>query len=207
MTRWPFISSLLLLASVFISSVSCSGGPEQKPDERVVATIEGKTASEAIDTEMLDPPFSAQEIRAAQWAGKKTVYRIEESGEPPVLRLTNWVEVTDDWASFQAVELNLDQKPVGEPMTAKATWEELAEHAQFPADRTTVSEASVTVPAGSFDAWLYEVRAVEDDSETMTRAWFAKARPGPPVRLEQSVEGAQVYRMVLVSESERQGQP
>ncbi len=154
---------------------------------------------------MQKPPFGATQIRDAQWDGKTTVHRIESEEREPFLRVTKWVEVADDYASFQAIELDLDQNPIGEPMTAKATWGELVEHALFPADVTTVTDATVTVPAGTYDGWLYTVETPgSKGGETVLKLYFARELPGPPVRLEKYEDGERTYLMELVDPGSRQ---
>ena len=63
---------------------------------------------------------------------------------------------------------------------------------------TTVSEMPLDVVAGSFDCWLYEVKIVSEDGPGMIRAFFAKERPGPPIRFEQYVGDELTYLMELV---------
>lgn len=149
------------------------------------------------------PPFGAKQIRDAQWEGKTTIHRIEAADREPFYRVTKWVEVTEDYAGFQAIELDMNQQPIGEAMTAKATWGELVEHALFPAEATTVTETTVRVPAGEYDALLYTVKGREGGKESVMTLHFAFELPGPPVRMERRVDGERVYLMELVDPGRR----
>ena len=59
------------------------------------------------------------------------------------------------------------------------------------------------MPAGRFDCRLYTVRGGSDESPTTSRFYFARSRPGPPVRYEVEKDGEITFRMTLVEDSRR----
>ncbi len=79
--------------------------------------------------------------------------------------------------------------------SAGVSWEELRDHATFPAEATELGQAEVDVPAGHFLCRRYEVTRNEGQVETFH---FAPERPGPPVLMTLFAGGAEVFRMELV---------
>jgi hypothetical protein len=79
---------------------------------------------------------------------------------------------------------------------------QLRDHAAFPAERTTRTEASCRVQAGSYECWEYVVEQGEgeDGRPIVSRFWFAHSKPGPPVLMETLHGGTRVLRMELVEE-------
>ena len=86
--------------------------------------------------------------------------------------------------------------PVGE-----ATWGELQTHASYPVATTSLTVADVSVAAGTFAGWLYETV----DGESVTRAWFARRLPGPPVLIVTACAGDEVFRYELVAVEDPRG--
>lgn len=157
--------------------------------KRVVEALPEKPA----EPKMASTPFSAEEIRAATKPGRMYKLRVETPGEATVFRTIEFTEVSDDQVVMKITTADESGKPIGEPETKRATWEELRSHALYPEASTSVSEAEVEVPAGKFSCKLYTVT----QEGSVTKAWFAKALPGAPVQHEVTKDGA-VTRMVLV---------
>lgn len=157
-----------------------------------------KVVTDELNVEMQPAPFPATMIRHAAFEGKQMLYHIEARGETPYLRLTTYLEVYDTHVVFEFENLDAEGNLIDEAVEGTATWEELEGHATYPKSMTTVSQMPLDVVAGSFDCWLYEVKIVSEDGPGMIRAYFAKERPGPPIRFEQSVDGELTYLMELV---------
>ena len=88
--------------------------------------------------------------------------------------------------------------------SSRSTWAELMGHAAFPAAQTTREDASVEVPAGRFDTWLYTVEdSAEDGTPQVKRYHFARNLPGPPVLFTIEQGGAEVFRMALLERTPR----
>ena len=150
------------------------------------------------DIEMQPAPFPADLIRDAAFEGKQMLYHIESRGQDPYLRLTTYLEVHDDHVVFEFENLDQEGNLTEDPIEGHATWEELEGHATYPKAMTKITDVSLDVVAGSFDCWLYEVKIVSEDGPGTVRAYFAKERPGPPIRFEQYVGDELDFLMELV---------
>ena len=138
-------------------------------------------------------PFDADAIRGATKDGRSYVFLVKDGGQPKGRRKMVFSEVTDEGATLTSSNQDLFGHPKGEPDVKKVTWNDLMAHATYPAEATTITEASVKVPAGSYDCKLYTVKESEDGQDQVTRAWFAKSLPGAPVKHEVE-RGSKVVR-------------
>ena len=121
---------------------------------------------------------------------------VDEDGEH--IREVVMAEVDDQGTQMTAKTFSPEGEPLGDPQVRRIEWGDLVEHATYPAEGTTTSEVEVEVPAGSFDAWLYEVRVESPDGMRITRAWFAPELPGAPVRHEIEENGERTSLMELL---------
>jgi hypothetical protein len=81
----------------------------------------------------------------------------------------------------------------------EATWEQLVQHASYPADATVITETTVEVPAGKFDALLYTITAEQEGGgSVVSRMYFAKSLPGAPVKAEVVIGDQPMFTMELV---------
>lgn len=158
-------------------------------------------AAAAGGAEALAPvPFPAERIRTATDAGRTYVFAVTTPDGQTAQRRLRFTAVDAEGGTLESALLGPDGAPFGEPQARRVTWTELEGHAHFPAAATTVTEESVTVPAGRFDATVYTVR----EEGKVSRYWFAKDLPGAPVRMvEESAaaagEAPQRFTMELVS--------
>lgn len=148
----------------------------------------------------LDPahhptPFSADEIRVACAPGRRNVYRVTAAGAEAYL--DTWTFDGGDATRGQMTHLRtgLDGMPRSEVEHSSATWGELQAHASYPVATTTLTVTAVSIAAGTFDGWLYETVA----SDSVTRAWFARRLPGPPVLIVTERAGDEVFRYEMIS--------
>ena len=84
------------------------------------------------------------------------------------------------------------------PQRATSSWEELRDHARFEALATLSQEASVEVAAGRYDCWQYAVGSVDERGPFVTTYWFAKDKPGPPVKQVVDRQGEVEFVLELV---------
>jgi hypothetical protein len=147
----------------------------------VVAASSGQDAPPAPPAEMLAPPFTAQQIKAATKAGRSYRFRLEQKGQPVQIATMDFPAVTDTGCTMRQGVTDEKGVEVEPAQSREATWDELARHASFPKANTTVREVEVTVPAGTFACTLYEVTL---DGGYVSRFYFAKELPGPPVKIE-----------------------
>ena len=144
-------------------------------------------------------PFTAEQIRQSWQLGTVHRYRIEQKGKPTVVSETKVVEHTSEGVTLVSTEFNEGGQTLKAPERSTSTWAELMEHATFPAANTTIEDVTIDTPAGSFVAWLYSVQASDG---TRSRFFFAKHRPGAPVRFERNVKQEVVFRSELIGQLE-----
>lgn len=165
----------------------------------VAATDDGlPPAANRMKPDHAPTPFSAEEIHQGCPDGRTTRYRIEAHNRPVMYQVSIFLNGTAEGTAFRAWQENEQGQPVGGPMESKATWEELQAHASFPAADTRITTEIFTTPAGTYDCWLYEVTAEKDNQRQVSRFWFARSLPGPPVCFEKTVDGQMVYRMTML---------
>ena len=140
-------------------------------------------------------PFTAAQIREACPVGRRSTFRIEMPGRTPILQTFDFVGADAEGAEVRFTLRDEAGKVVGEPTTSRSDWRGFQAHASYPAESTTITEAEETVPAGTFEGFLYRVVT----KETGVEAFFAKSLPGPPVRLVRSRNGVPELIMTLVS--------
>ncbi len=162
----------------------------------------GGPPSSATDTHEAAPyPFTVLQIRAGCAPGRTIEYRIEKAGDPPRTQRWTFGEVDPDTAKITTTTFDTDGKQVGPPEVETAKWTELHEHAHFPFASTTIDAEPITLPAGTFETMRYVVTG-GDEVKTY---WFARALPGPPVRLEVSKGGKTVLLMTMEANLSKPG--
>lgn len=149
------------------------------------------------DEPIAPQPFTPQQIAAAMPVGTVTRYRFEPVGQG--VYEEEWAVTAADanTMTMQTTTTNPDGTKKDE--SATATWEELANHGSFPQSLTQISDAEITIPAGTFKTKLYVV--TKDDA--VTRFHFAPELPGPPVLLKMDKGGQRILTMTLLSREPR----
>lgn len=129
------------------------------------------------------------------------MYRVAAAGAEPYL--DTWTFDGGDAARGQMTHLRtgLDGMPRSELEQSEATWAELQAHASYPMATTSLTVSAVSVEAGTFEGWLYE----SVDGDTVTRAWFARTLPGPPVLVVTTRGGVEVLRYELLAFEDPRG--
>ena len=157
-----------------------------------------------------DPPFTADQIRAATPEGRQYRYRIEQPGKPPFIQIIELVDVDADGATLRQRSVAADAEPENDApdaapgpasqapdqsAAARVSWATLEGHGRSPAAATRVHAEKITVPAGTFDCLRYTIRK----GEQVTRSWFARALPGAPIQQEVVHGKIRAFRMVLLA--------
>jgi hypothetical protein len=190
------MSRALLAAALWI--VACSPAADRSVAHAPVDATARPTAA-AVTAEaapaLAPKPCTLDELRAGCPAGRVIEHRIVEAGKAPRVERVVFVAVDEAGAELEATTFDERGNVVEGPSRAKAKWPELHDHASFPADRTTISEEAVTVPAGTFECKLYVVRK---DDGIEQRLHFAQNLPGPPVRMVLVKGGETLLEMTLV---------
>ena len=144
-------------------------------------------------------PFTAAMIRDATAAGTTYVFeQVDDRGRKTRQRI-EFGDVDNDGCTITVQALTSDGAPVNNPLKSRTTWHALQSHASYAASATQITETEVTVPAGTFDAWLYTVDTNDEGHRSIVRAYFAKSLPGAPVRHEVERDGRQVSLSVLIA--------
>ena len=171
--------TIAILSTLLGAACCATTGPAPADDASAIAPV----------------PFPAALIRAHTSDGRTYLFRIEEAGKPAMLERMRFTDVDDDGATLSEIAWPADgPAPEAAGEAAHVTWDALEHHGHYPRAATTIVMSSTDVPAGHFDCRLYTVAG----DGSVTRAWFADALPGAPVRLEVSGGGAVVMSMVLV---------
>ena len=142
-------------------------------------------------------PFDASAIRGATKPGRTYVFLVSEGEAPKKRRKIEFVKVDDDGTTMRITNQDLFGHAKGDPEDQRVTWEELVSHATYPADATTITNDEVKVAAGVYESKLYTVKETKDGVEQTTRAWFALALPGAPVKHVVERDGKTVSSMEL----------
>lgn len=191
---------LLLAPAPGCASDESPRGMRLPPDRSVEAEPERAAAERELAAAGIAPrPYTWQQIRDAMPEGFLARYRVEYAGQDPVItvsRVTRWGE--RQGTLWQQKE-SLDGQPLGPPEEAEERWEDLRDHATFPAAETTIAEEELVTPAGRFDCWLYTVVTRAEGRTVESRFHFAKLKPGAPVRYERLEDGRRSMLMALQS--------
>ena len=143
-------------------------------------------------------PFSAAEIRTGCPRNRKIVFQVETFGQAVSFQTLTFVSVYEEKVVFESITTGMDGKRIGSKRMTTGTWQDLQAHASFPQARTTIQKESYTVPAGTFDCWRYEVTQAKDGKTDIQRYWFALTLPGPPICVEETVDGKVAYKMTML---------
>jgi hypothetical protein len=143
-------------------------------------------------------PFTAVEIRAGCPAGRTIRLLVEIAGQAPFHSVNRYVEADAEGATVERTRFTLDGEPLGDALEGRETWLELQEHASSPADRTEIVPERIQTPLGVLECLRYTVT----DGATVETFWFAKTKPGMPIRY-MTQEAGRVTSVVTVIEDTR----
>ncbi len=174
----PLLRNTRAIAATLLAlwlSVLVACGPSEKPP-----------AAPGASEPTANTPYTADEIRESSRTGRRYEWNVDVAGKPREVRILTFVRVNKGGAEVENMTLDATGHMQGEPVRGSATWQELRDHAAFPAAHVTITDESVTVPAGTYPCKLYTVT----DGAKVSRFWFANTMPGPPVKLAIAEGGA-----------------
>jgi hypothetical protein len=171
-----------------VAPLSDGGATEEPEHPRRAPTPEGSSPV----TGLAPTPYTAEQIRAATTRGRRYAWRVEEPGKPAEQKLIVFTVVGEDGAVFVS---GSDDDSLKLSSPARATWEELRKHAEFPAAETSIQAERVKTPAGEFDCKLYTVKKADG---TVLRFYFANELPGAPVLFYTEKNGERLSTSTLV---------
>jgi hypothetical protein len=143
----------------------------------IVLSCATAAAAPKATPEFAPTPYTAEQIRDATHLGRTYEFKREVAGRPPATRTMTFVRVSLLDADVKSTTRDEAGKDLEPAETSTSTWEEFRKHAEFPKAVVTITEETVTVPAGKFDCVVYSVAG----EGTVTRFFFAKSMPGAPV--------------------------
>jgi len=164
-----------------------------------IAPAPASGARPAGADETAPTPYTAAQIRDASRAGRTYVYRIEAPGAAPRTTTITFLKVTPEEAETRSTTVDEKTGAAVQPeKESRATWDELRRHAEFPRAATTITDETITVPAGTFDCKVYAVVERKEANAPHMRFYFAKAMPGAPVLITIDKGGARVHTQTLL---------
>ena len=140
-------------------------------------------------------PFTADEIRAACPEGHTLTYRMEPADGPTFLQVMRFSGCDAEGADVTTTMRSEEGEPKGAFPKRRSKWRDLQAHASFPAAQARIVETRIRVPPGTFEVWVYTIEQGDD----VTRFFFAKDLPGPPIQMIRMQDGAEVMRMTLMA--------
>ena len=210
-------STLVLLGLVFVLAACGGEDNEEDPkpntppvsDEIIEPTweipdVEARTMREGF----APTPFSAEQIRKGCPDGRVIVYRVSNRGSKPVEETWRFDKGDEKGVDYTLSTSTTDGKPLGTPTTSRRWWTDLQQHASFPTEAVTIEDTVLEVAGKRYACWLYtqqvlpgaEQREPDKSQEQQIRKqefWFAKALPGPPVKMLVHMDGSVLYEMVM----------
>lgn len=144
-------------------------------------------------------PFSAEQIRKSLPKNSWIKLRNETPGSPTTEITFRFTRGTKSNAGIETSVTAEKGGMQGGPQASKPSWKELQSHASFPETAARIECGRIRTFKGDLDCWLYEIR----EGGTVTKYWFAKELPGPPVLLEETKDGRLVRRMTMTGRGSR----
>ncbi|MCU0305054.1 MAG: hypothetical protein MUC56_13465 [Thermoanaerobaculales bacterium] len=171
------MTSALVLAAV-LGGLGCGGAGDP------AAVGDGATAAPVGATpapELLEPPFTSEEIRSAWVEGLYLTIRRRFDGID-VFERWQVVAADEHGATIESVVVDPAGIPISEPMRQTSSWDELRDHASFPRDRAAREEVTRETALGAYEGWLYTV--TDPETGARTEFFFARALPGAPLTMK-----------------------
>lgn len=193
-TLWIAAAALITLAGC--SKPQPAATTPMAPQDTSGNPAEGDPEAAGDEVELAPRPFTAEQIRDATKTGRTYRFAMRE-GEQTLTATIRFTAVTPEGATIERSVVDAAGNTLNQG-TDEATWSELVEHASYPAGQTEITETTVEVPAGKFDAVLYTVTAEQEGKAFSSRAYFAKTLPGAPVKVEITLDGKSMLSMELL---------
>ena len=212
----PKLAVALTFALVFTAATGCT--PTKRPDAIAPSTATGTPVPAHGTLELIpmdlpvgfpsDPerrlapnqaptPFTSEQIRLACPTGRINRFRVEQrrGSETRIeVSVQHFVETNDIGAKIKSVSADIEKPVPGPSQELVLRWDELRAHASYPAEQTKITRETVTVPAGTYDCWLYTV----NDGNFISRYWFARTLAGPPILATVERRGKLVRKIDLI---------
>ncbi len=141
------------------------------------------------------PPFTSTQIREACPDGYSLDIVTTRDGEVVDRRRTRYFHPEESTVSMSVTPLDANGEPVGQPMEARSTWDDLRDHAVFPGEVTTVTRETIETPLGRLECARYDVAS----GEVTLVFWFSSQFPGMPIRSATVSDGHEVETTMVIA--------
>ena len=189
--------SVLLLLTCSCATTSGSDPeappPPQRADSLAPAAVPEPALVQADDDASAPLPYTPEAIRDYCVPGTVLKFILRQGPMDPTFMAFHFTGGDAEWAELEEVHRDANGEEVNRS-TQRTSWKDLQSHASFPREQTELSEESCETRSGTWNCWRYDVKK-EGSTE---RYWFAKDKPGPPVKLEVLAGGAVVFTMELI---------
>jgi hypothetical protein len=153
-------------------------------------------------------PFTAEQIRGGCPDGRVIVYRVSHRGGKAVEETWRFTNGDEKGVDFTLSNHTTDGKALGTPTTSRRWWTDLQQHASFPMEATTIEDTVLEVAGKRYACWRYTQRLLpggeqrepgktQESQARRQEMWFAKALPGPPVKMLVHIDGNLIHEMVM----------
>lgn len=179
--RWSALILLMLCSTlVGCSKDEAARGSSVGEDPGEAAAPVTASEIEGDEAAILEPPFTAEQIREEWVEGLRILIR---RSFPEETRIERWTVLAadDDGAEIEYASIAEDGSVAGEPAVVRSTWVELRDHAAFPAASSTREWVTRSTQLGEFEGWLY--RVADDGAATVQEFFFVPELPGAPVHM------------------------
>ncbi|MCP5071642.1 MAG: hypothetical protein GY946_34210 [bacterium] len=206
----------LWILVTLVALAACGGEEQTTPEEPPadlgaiieptdpIPSVKDRTMREGF----APTPFTAEQIRKGCPDGRVIVFRVSHRGAKPVEEMWRFDKGDEKGVDYTLSNHTIDGKALGTPTTSRRWWTDLQQHASFPLEATTIEDAVLEVAGKRYACWHYtqqllpggEQRAPNQSQASQVRKqemWFAKALPGPPVKMLVHMDGALIHDMVL----------
>ena len=187
--RMPHLALLVLLPASFVCVASAEDAPEPEWPSAEARTMRADHAP---------APYTAEQIRQGCRTGRKITWRHSPIGQPSFQQTFVFEESTDEGTRLAVTTYDMEGNRKGETQRAESKWPELQAHASFPVGMTRIQEEDQETPMGIHACFLYIVTTPDG---RVSRFWFAKALPGPPIRMESRKDGRMLHAMTMTANS------
>ena len=195
---------LTIAAAALIALAGCGSKSQPQPATTTPMTppetsgnpAEGEAAASEEAVELAKPPFTAEQIRDATKVGRTYRFAMRQ-GEQTATVTMRFTAVSPERATIERSVVDASGNALDQG-SDEASWGDLVDHASYPADQTEITETTVEVPAGKFDAVLYTITAEQEGKAFVSRMYFAKSLPGAPVKAEITLGDQSLLSMELL---------
>jgi hypothetical protein len=168
----------LLLALALTGSPSCTTAPALVPSG---------------DPEVAPLPYTPEAIRDFNAPGTAITLEVRAGGDVSLLTF-RWTGGNEAFAEYDQIVSDASGNLLARS-AERTAWIELQQHGAYPLAATRITEETIEGPTGRWNCWHYRVQR----DGGVEHYWFAKDKPGPPVRVRIEQGGEVVQSMELVA--------